>query len=199
MKHVTRALLALLLVAGIAIAAGCGDSSSDTTTSTTSASAAGNATDRAFIAAMIPHHQSAVAMAKIAQKEATSDFVKGLADDVVRTQNAEIAVMRRVDAQLAGTGVAVGDLGLSDHMMGMGMEADELHGAMPFDAAFMKAMVPHHEGAIAMAKIELDTGANAQMKQLARAVIAAQQREVDAMNERLGADAGMDGGHAGHG
>lgn len=203
MKKITQALVAALLVVGmVAVATGCGDSSSTSSSSTAAPSAAtGNATDRAFIAAMIPHHQSAVAMAKVAQQEATGGFVKTLAGDIVRTQTAEIALMRRVDAQLAEAGVSRGDLGMSDHMMGMDMGADDLRGAMPFDEAFMKAMVPHHEGAIAMAEVELAKGENAEIKKLAKAVIAAQRKEVAAMNQQLGGDAGsgMDSMHSGHG
>jgi uncharacterized protein (DUF305 family) len=44
--------------------------------------------DRAFVAAMIPHHESAVEMAEIAQR-GESEFVKRLAGDIIRTQNAE--------------------------------------------------------------------------------------------------------------
>ena len=48
------------LVAAAALVAGCGDSD---TRSSSSAKPAGNATDRAFVAEMVPHHRSAVEMA----------------------------------------------------------------------------------------------------------------------------------------
>lgn len=202
MKHLIRAALAVLLVAGIVVATGCGDdSSSSTTAGTAAATAAGNATDRAFIAAMVPHHQSAVAMAKVAQRQGDGAFVTSLADDIVRTQNAEITRMEAIDARLAKAGVTVGDLGMTNHQMGMEMTAGDLAGARPFDRSFMRAMVPHHEGAIAMAKVELARGENAELRSLAKGIIAAQEQEVAAMHKQLGDDAGatMDTMHSGHG
>jgi uncharacterized protein (DUF305 family) len=191
MKTKTRALIAALFVAVVAaLAAGCGSSGNSTsstgsTSSTSSAQASGNATDRAFIAEMVPHHQAAVAMAKIAQTEGTSKYVKTLADNIVRTQDSEIAQMQRVDRQLAGAGVKKGVLGMDSHMMGMDMSPDMLKGAKPFDSKFMQMMVPHHTGAIAMAKVELAKGNNAELKTLARNIISAQQREVKEMNAQL--------------
>lgn len=49
------------------------------------------------------------------------------------------------------------------------------------DHAFLRMMVPHHTGAIAMARVELAKGFNAELKALARRIISAQEREVRAM------------------
>lgn len=189
MKTKTRAVLAALLVAVMAaLAVGCGsnDSSNGSTASSGSTEATGNTTDRAFVAEMIPHHRSAVAMAKIAQKEGTSQFVKTLADDIVRTQKAEIAEMKSIDRKLADAGVKKGDLAMDSRTMGMDMDPAMLKGATPFDAKFMQMMVPHHKGAIEMARVELDKGENPQLKELAKNIISAQQREVKEMNDQLG-------------
>jgi uncharacterized protein (DUF305 family) len=51
------------------------------------------------------------------------------------------------------------------------------------DVDFAKGMVPHHQGAIEMAKIELQYGKNADMRKLAEGVIAAQEAEIKFMNE----------------
>jgi uncharacterized protein (DUF305 family) len=178
MKSKTWALLAALFAVAV-VAAGCG---SDNTTSSSSGKVAGNAIDRAFVAQMVPHHRSAVAMADIAKTEATSAFVKDLAANITRTQNAEISQMQRIDGELAKAGVKTGDLGMDSHAMGMDMSADMLKGAKPFDVKFISMMVPHHEGAIEMAKIELAKGRNAELKALAQSIISAQEREVKEMN-----------------
>ena len=60
-------------------------------------------------------------------------------------------------------------------MMLEGLEGDE------FDEAFIRMMIPHHEGAIDMAEEALESSNHEEMKQLARDIIDAQQREIDMM------------------
>ncbi len=51
--------------------------------------------DRAFIDAMMPHHRSAIAMAKVALEESENQQVKEIAQDIVDAQRREIAQMER--------------------------------------------------------------------------------------------------------
>ncbi len=189
-------ILPVLLAAGALSVAGCGDNSSDT-----GAGAAGNAVDRAFVADMVPHHQSAVAMATIAQERGESAFVKQLADDIVRSQNEEIDVMRGEDQKLAEAGIKKRSLGVAEHMMGMDADVASLKTAKPFDKAFIAEMLPHHEGAVTMAKAELSKGKSTKLKLVAQDIITAQEREIAAMRKHLGADAPKasdeSGGHSG--
>ena len=53
------------------------------------------------------------------------------------------------------------------------------------DIDFVKAMIPHHQGALEMAKIVLAYGQDAQIRALAEEVIAAQQREIQHMQQWL--------------
>jgi uncharacterized protein (DUF305 family) len=171
----------LLLLATLAVTAlvgvACGSSSRP--------APAGNATDRAFVAEMIPHHTSAVAMARVAEQRGRSPFVKQLAADIVRTQTVEIGTMRRRDAALAEGGVKVGELGVPADAMGMDMATGTLRSATRFDPAFLKMMISHHAGAIVMARSELARGKDPALKKLATAVITAQRREIRAMRGHL--------------
>ncbi len=181
MKFLSQ-ILPTLAVAG-ALLAGCGDSDSSSDNRT---AAGGNPVDRAFIADMIPHHEAAVQMGQIAQQRGTSEFVKKLADDIVKTQNAESSTMRAADKRLKTAGVTTGSLGVAEDQMGMDHDPAALKTAKPFDRAFIQMMIPHHEGAITMAKAELAKGKDPELKRLAEDIIAAQQREIAQMREHLG-------------
>ncbi len=50
------------------------------------------------------------------------------------------------------------------------------------DHAFATMMLPHHQGAIDMAKAELSYGKDPVMRRLAQEIIVDQQSEIDAMN-----------------
>ena len=76
------------------------------------------------------------------------------------------------------------------------------------DIDFLRGMIPHHQGAIDMAKIQLQYGKDAQVKRLAREIIRAQEQEIRWMNrwaDQLeakakgpGADENWLGKHTGH-
>jgi uncharacterized protein (DUF305 family) len=54
------------------------------------------------------------------------------------------------------------------------------------DVAFVQAMIPHHQGAIDMAKAVLEFGKDDQVKAWANQIIAAQEAEIAAMQEWVG-------------
>ena len=67
--------------------------------------------------------------------------------------------------------------------MNRGMEQAPMNGNVDHDFATM--MIPHHQGAIEMAKAELSYGKDPVMRRLAQEIIVDQQSEIDAMTLTL--------------
>lgn len=200
----TAALAAAVILAscgtgsdGVHETTGVGGASS-TATAVSGAPAAGdkNEADTLFATMMIPHHAQAIEMADLALSQATDPKVKALAPKIKGAQGPEIT---RMSGWLTGWGAPVpgtaGGSGMSG-MSGMGeqtggmMSAQEMAdlGAATgpaFDRMWLKMMITHHEGAVAMAKDELDQGANPEAKQLAQAVIDSQSTEIAEMRSAL--------------
>ena len=56
------------------------------------------------------------------------------------------------------------------------------------DRDFVEMMVPHHQGAVDMAKAELKFGHNRRLRQLAQEIVANQQREIMDMRNAINGD-----------
>jgi uncharacterized protein (DUF305 family) len=78
------------------------------------------------------------------------------------------------------------------HEMHLGMERmmRDMHADPPSgdpDRDFLIMMIPHHAGAVEMARLVLRDGRDPLVRDIAEKIIAAQQSEIDAMRGRLAA------------
>ncbi|MBA2763203.1 MAG: DUF305 domain-containing protein [Thermoleophilaceae bacterium] len=202
-RRPTWRVLALVLVAAIGIVvAGCGSGDE----SDTAASGEGNPTEQAFLEAMAPHHQSAVEMTDVAEERAEAPEIMEIADQIATTQEGELAQMEDIHERLFGAPLvpnpgAHEELGLSPEEAGAEHEdaALILEDADPFDEAFVDEMVPHHEGATAMAEAALPEMEDPEIRELAEGIVATQEEEIAEMNafreEEYGAPVPESGGH----
>ena len=210
----TRARTATLIAVTTAalVLAGCGG---DSTTGSTPAGTQPpssqqqapdhNQADVTFAQAMIPHHAQAIEMAQLAPDRAQSPQVKDLANRIEQAQGPEIETMtawlRAWNAEVppvgqGGMGHGGGmdpDRGMDPGGMGpmQGMmngqqmqQLDQATGA-EFDRLFLQMMIMHHEGAVTMARTELESSKNPEATQLAQQIIDAQQAEIQEMRALL--------------
>jgi uncharacterized protein (DUF305 family) len=138
----------------------------------------GKYSDRAFIDAMVPHHQGAVEMAEVALENAEHQQIRDLSEDIVSAQEAEIEELKSIKKEQYGTSEVPMEMSAQEmQMMGM-TDPQELANKEPFDKAFIDAMIPHHQSAIEMANVALEESKNPQIRQIAEDIVSAQMREI---------------------
>ena len=88
--------------------------------------------DRDFARMMIPHHQGAIDMAKLELQYGKDPRLRRLAEEIIVTQQQEIAVMQLVLKDLAANQAPAADAHMSgSHMNGMPMDGMQMNGAQP--------------------------------------------------------------------
>lgn len=192
--------LFVLAIASVAFAAACGSQSStnnpvdphagmdhskmDHSAMKSSPDAAKADYDLQFIDTMIVHHQGAVDMAKMLPEKAQHSEIKKLGIVIIAAQEREIGEMKAWrEKWFAGKPPAINMelAGMTASMAGMDMKKLGSLSGNAFDLEFIKQMIPHHEGAIAMAQEALKRSQKDEVKTLAKSIINEQQGEIEEM------------------
>jgi uncharacterized protein (DUF305 family) len=149
--------------------------------------------DLRFIDAMTPHHEGGVVMAQEALQKSQRPEIKQLAKEIIDAQEKEIAELKQFRQSWYPKAEATPMMYSADmgHMMPMSAEmkssmmmTTDLGAADDqFDLRFMNAMVPHHEGALTMAKEALEKSDRPEIQQMAQAIISSQQQEISQMQQ----------------
>ncbi|NQW87341.1 MULTISPECIES: DUF305 domain-containing protein [unclassified Frigoribacterium] len=185
----TRTLaIAASLTLGLTLAScSTNDSSSDAGSSASSSSAASAHDDQdvMFAQMMLPHHEQAVEMsdALLAKGDGVDPDVATLAEQIKAEQGPEII-------QLASWLQGWGEPTESGHSMsGMMSDSDmtDLDQASAKDAGklFLQQMVQHHEGAVDMARSEVDKGKNTDAVAMAKSIVSSQTEQITQMKDML--------------
>jgi uncharacterized protein (DUF305 family) len=133
--------------------------------------------DVMFAQMMIPHHQQAIDMSALAQSRALSPEVKALASKISAEQGPEIEQMR----SWLKAANAPSEMGHQMSMDGMlsDAEMERITNASgeEFDELFIVGMIAHHEGAIEMAQMVVDSK-NLEARELGASIIKTQTLEI---------------------
>jgi uncharacterized protein (DUF305 family) len=149
--------------------------------------------DLRFIDGMTPHHQGAIAMAEDVLKNSQRPELKKLAKEIIQAQQKEIAQMaewRKAWYPNAGEKLMMWHAE-SNHMMAMTpefrrnmmMSVDLGKADDKFDLRFLDAMIPHHEGALVMAKDAIAKSKRPEIQKMAQEILSSQQAEIDQMKQ----------------
>lgn len=149
--------------------------------------------DLRFVDAMAMHHQSAIVMAREAQEKSKRPEIKQLASNIIKAQKQEIAQMKQwrqawypqaSEQPVAYGGANKSVVPMSAKQHATMMMSEDLGAAdAQFDLRFINAMIPHHEGAVTMAKDALNKSKHSEIKQLAQDIITSQQAEIEQMQQ----------------
>ncbi len=148
-----------------------------------------------FARDMSVHHAQAVEMAEIVRDKTESAEVRLMAADMALTQQGQIGRMQGwLDVwNLPPTGAepAMTWMGhpTEGRMPGMASpeEIERLRNAPPEEAEemFFRLMIPHHQAAVPMAEAVIEETDRPEVENLAGAIAASQQGEIEVMREML--------------
>jgi uncharacterized protein (DUF305 family) len=154
---------------------------------------ADNNYDLRFIDGMTPHHQGALVMAKEVLQKSQRPELRKFANQILADQQKEISQMQkwRKDWYPKAGKELMGWHAAGNHMMPMtdaqisAMRMDQPLGKADkqFDLRFLNAMIPHHEGAVQMAKDLQQKSKRPETIELAKNIITSQQAEIDKMKQ----------------
>ena len=183
-KFLATAAAATLLMASLtACAAGTTEMGHDDHMSD-SAAAGFSGDDIMFAQMMIPHHQQAVDMGTLAETRATNPEVKAIAAQIKAEQAPEIEQMKKWLTDPATSSHMGHSMGMDGMLSEAEMTTLENATGAEFDRLFVQGMIAHHEGAIEMAQMILNSK-NAEAKALGEAIVSSQTAEVVILKQLL--------------
>jgi uncharacterized protein (DUF305 family) len=162
----------------------------------TAAAAQTNAHDRMFADGMTKHHQDGIRMAQMAVDKAENAELRSMAQKMIDDQQREIGEIENLRG--GGPMTPMAEMMkmpgmMSESQMQRDMARLDSASGHDFDLAFTEIMPKHHEGAIKMAKHELQMGSNAGLKDIAQQIADKQSRE---RQQLLAMHENIDAGHS---
>ena len=144
-----------------------------------------SASDVMFLQMMIPHHQQAVEMSKLAVKSSKDAKLLALAENIADSQAREIVQMEK---WLLGADDN-SSMDHSMHSMGGMLSTEDLSAlsaatGTTFDKLWLEGMIGHHDGAIDMTEM-ISNAKNPEIKTFGENVVKDQAAQIVQMKEML--------------
>jgi len=135
----------------------------------------------------MPHHQGAIDMANVVLQFGKDPEIKSLAEAVLNAQQGEIAFMKDWLAKTDQTNLptAADATKPSEQAAATMMQNMMMSYTGDADIDFVKGMIPHHQGAIDMAKIATQFAKDPALLKLANDIVTAQVSEIGFMTDWL--------------
>jgi uncharacterized protein (DUF305 family) len=138
--------------------------------------------DIQFLDTMAEHHREGIEMFKMAVDKAQSQKLRDKAQMMVDDQKKEIPELKAMrDDVKSGVPEAI-NMKLPG-MMPMDISKLESATGKDFDHHFIDMTIKHHQGGVDMAKAELKSGKNKDVKEKAQMIIDKQTKEITEMNQ----------------
>lgn len=143
-----------------------------------------------FIVKMIPHHQGAIRISEELLRYTTCIALQNIATEIVVTQTKETEEMRKMLCGCAG--YRNDGQSLCGYRRQYGIIVTNMFSRMrsacpdnDINISYIRQMIPHHEGGIAMCKNALRFNICPQLKLMLRKMIESQQKGIEKMKKLL--------------
>ena len=143
-----------------------------------------------FIVQMLPHHRAAIEMSQNLLKYTTNIPLQDIASHIITSQTKSMEDMRAVKGRCERQCNSQRDFGLYQHrtnqiMQAMFAQMKNAPAVNNINVGFMREMIPHHLGAIAMSENALNYDICPELKPILQAIITSQKRGVTQMRQLL--------------
>lgn len=149
-----------------------------------------NSISHNFIVQMIPHHWAAIEMSHNILRYTTNIPLQNIASQIIREQTISIENMMGIEPYCSTLDNSEEDLASYQQKMNQIMETmfSEMKSAQTTNRVncdFMREMIPHHEGAVAMSETTLQYEICPELKPILQAIITSQKRGIMQMKQLL--------------
>lgn len=135
--------------------------------------------DMDFANMMIEHHQGAIDMSEEELKSGLDAKIKSMVQNIITAQKEEQGKLRDIIKNAKPMAMDMGKHDdLNEGMKAMAADMKNMQMTKNTDQDFARMMIFHHESAVKMSKAELSHGMNAELKAMAKMMIADQTKEI---------------------